>query len=134
MLKCVETGLSMQISKAMGWGDAGYFSPVSSLQYTFTTSALLKDSMLKSVGKHSLSFFWRTGLPLESLTYKKNCKYSVKKIRSQTQMFKIFFKYYLILFNYWNLLFIFNWVCLQNTPSDLTAQFYGFISCQVSNF
>lgn len=65
----------------MGWDDEGYFSLVSSLQYTFATSALLKDYILKSVLKHSFNLFWRTGIALESLTYKKIGKYCIQNLQ-----------------------------------------------------
>lgn len=87
----------MQISKAMGWDDEGYFSLVSSLQYTFTTFALLKDCMLKSVPKHYFNLFWRTGIALESLMFKKTGKYSVQKF--QVKPLGLFIIIYLILFN-----------------------------------
>lgn len=75
----MKLSLAMQISQVMVWDSEGHFSPVSSLQSTFTTTVRLNDCMLRGVLKHALNFLWRTGITFKILTYKKNCNYCEKK-------------------------------------------------------
>lgn len=98
----LKLSLAMQISQVMVWDCEGHFSPVSSLQSTFTTTVSLNDYMLRGMLKHALNLLWRTGITLKIFTYKKNSNYCEKIYKVAKS----------------NSLFIFSQVSLQNAPND----------------